>query len=66
MAKQTRKVNSRGGRQRRISVRSVRKSPPDIRHLSRALMQYALEQAAAEAAAQAEAEDRQNQERQGA
>jgi hypothetical protein len=44
-----------GGRQRRISVRAVRRESPDLRKLSRALIQLALEQAAAEAAAQAQA-----------
>lgn len=44
-----------GGRQRRISVRGVRRDPPDLRKLSRALIQVALEQAAAEAAAEAQA-----------
>ena len=38
--------------QRRISVRAVRRDPPDLRKLSRALIQLAMEQAAAEAAAE--------------
>jgi hypothetical protein len=43
----------RGYRQpRHISVRGVRRTPPDLRKLSRALIQLALEQAEAEAAAQ--------------
>ena len=43
----------RGYRQpRRISVRGVRRNPPDLRKLSRALIQLALEQAEAEATAQ--------------
>ena len=41
------------GRQRHISVRAVRREQPDLRKLSRALIQYA-----AEAAAQAEHEHR--------
>lgn len=43
-----------GGRQRRVSVRAVRREQPDLRKLSRALIQLAIAQAAAEAAAQAE------------
>ena len=42
----------RGYHQRRISVRAVRRNPPDLRKLSRALIQLAIEQAAAEAAAE--------------
>jgi hypothetical protein len=44
----------RKGRQRNISVRAVRRDPPDLRKLSRALIQLAMEQAAAEAAAEAD------------
>ena len=40
------------GQQRRISVRAVRRNPPDLRKLSRALIQLAMEQAADEAAAE--------------
>jgi hypothetical protein len=40
-----------GGRERRISVRAVRRNPPDLRKLSRAVIALAMEQAAAEAAA---------------
>lgn len=48
--------NKRGSRwQRHISVRAVRRDQPDVRKLSRALIQLALEQAAAEAAAEAQA-----------
>lgn len=49
-----RKRNSRksGPRERRITVRSVRRDPPDIRKLSRALI--ALAQAEAEQQAQAQ------------
>ena len=42
--------------ERRISVRTVRRDPPDLRKLSRALI--ALAQADAEAQAQAQAEQR--------
>jgi hypothetical protein len=41
---------------RRIAVRAVRREPPDLRKLSRALIELALEQAQAEADAQAEHE----------
>ena len=39
---------------RRVSVRAVRRDPPDIKKLSRALIALALAQAQAEADAQAE------------
>jgi hypothetical protein len=45
------------GRQRNISVRAVRRDPPDLQRLSRALIQLALAEAEAEAAAQAQAVD---------
>ncbi len=51
--KDSRKVTGHG-RERRISVRAVRRDPPDLRKLSRALIQLAMEQAAAEAAAAAD------------
>jgi hypothetical protein len=44
-------MKNRGGR--RISVRAVRRDPPDLKKLSRALIALALEQAQAEADAQA-------------
>jgi hypothetical protein len=40
-----------GGRQRNISVRAVRRDPPDLRKLSRALISLAIDEAAAESAA---------------
>jgi len=43
---------------RHIRVRAVRRDPPDLKKLSRALIQLALEQAQAEADAQAEDERR--------
>jgi len=43
-------------KQRTISVRAVRRDPPDLRKLSRALIALAMAEAAAEAAAQAEAD----------
>jgi hypothetical protein len=42
--------------QRRIRVRAVRRDPPDLRKLSRALIALALAQAQAEADAQAQHE----------
>ncbi len=45
-----------GKRNRHISVRAVRRQQPDLHKLSRALIELALEQAAAEAAAKAQAE----------
>ncbi len=56
MSKTRRTSNTGPGRQRRISVRAVRRDPPDLRRLSRALIQMAMAQAEAEAAAQAEAD----------
>ncbi len=47
-----------GGRERHISVRAVRRNPPDLRKLSRALIALAMAQAAAEAAAEADAKQR--------
>jgi hypothetical protein len=44
----------RKGRERHISVRAVRRDPPDLRKLSRALITLAM--AEAEAAAEAEAQ----------
>jgi hypothetical protein len=56
MSKAHRKsTTGRAGRERHISVRAVRRNPPDLRKLSRAVIQLAMEQAAAEAAAQADA-----------
>lgn len=46
-----------GDSPRRIAVRGVRREPPDLRRLSRALIQLALQQAAAEAAAEQQAAD---------
>lgn len=48
--------HSKGGRDRHISVRAVRRSQPDVRKLSRALIALAMAQAAEEAAAEAHAE----------
>lgn len=45
-------------RSRRISVRTVRRSSPDLHKLGRALIQIAMEQAAAEAAVAQDQRDR--------
>ena len=47
---------------RRIRVRAVRRDPPDIKKLSRALIELALAQAKAEADAQAEHETKRDKE----
>jgi hypothetical protein len=54
MSKTRKNLRSGGGRQRRISVRAVRRDPPDLRKLSRALIQLAIAQADAEVQAAAE------------
>ena len=46
-----------GGRERHISVRAVRRDPPDLKKLSRALIQLAMAQAEAEAEAQQTGKD---------
>jgi len=46
---------ARKGRERSISVRAVRRDPPDLRKLSRALITLAMAEAAAEAEAEARA-----------
>jgi hypothetical protein len=52
----TRRQGPKGGkRNRHISVRAVRRAQPDLHKLSRALIELAMEQAAAEAAAKAQA-----------
>lgn len=45
------------GRQRNISVRAVRRDPPDLKKLSRALISLAMAEAAAEAQAAADQAD---------
>ena len=47
---------------RRIRVRAIRRDPPDMRKLSRALIALAMAQAQAEADAQAEHEAKQDAE----
>jgi hypothetical protein len=56
MSKTNRKRNQYRSRQRRISVRAIRRESPDIRRLGRAIVTLALAEAEAEAAAQREAE----------
>jgi hypothetical protein len=51
------KTSHRRGHERHISVRTIRKQNRDLRKLSRAIIQYDLEAAAAEAAAQAAANE---------
>ena len=48
--------------ERRIRVRAVRRDPPDIKKLSRALIALAMAQAQAEADAQAEHETKRDKE----
>jgi len=51
-SKQNRSGPGRGrGKQRNISVRAVRRDPPDLRKLSRALIQLAIAEAEAQQAA---------------
>lgn len=57
MARTSRRTNS-NKRKRNVSVRAVRRSHPDSQQLSRALVNFALEQAAQEAAAEAEQRQR--------
>ena len=56
MSRTRRKHDKGHGHLRRISVRAVRRNPPDVKKLSRALIQLAIAEAAADAAAQAEHE----------
>ncbi len=56
MSRQPRKIRKGASRPRHISVRAVRRDPPDLRKLSRALIALAMAQAAAEQEAQAQAE----------
>jgi hypothetical protein len=54
MSKTNRKRNDYKGRQRRISVRGIRRESPDIRRLGRAIVALALAEAEAEAEAAAQ------------
>lgn len=60
VSKQNRSGSGRGhgrGKQRNISVRAVRRDPPDLRKLSRALIQLAVAEAEAEAQQAAAGQD---------
>ena len=48
---------ARKGRERHISVRAVRRDPPDLRKLSRALIALAMAEAEAAAEAQTQNQD---------
>lgn len=50
-----RQRRTRGQRDRQIAVRAVRRDPPDLRKLSRAIAAIAIAQAEAEAQAQVDA-----------
>jgi hypothetical protein len=54
MSQNSRRSRKGAARERHISVRAVRRDPPDLRKLSRALITLAMAQAAAEAQAEAE------------
>lgn len=56
--KDSRKVNGRAGREHRVSVRAVRRDPPDLRKLARALIELAMAEAEADAQAETEARAR--------
>jgi hypothetical protein len=49
--------NKRNSRERHISIRAVRRDPPDLRKLSRAIIALAMSQAAAEADSESKAAD---------
>lgn len=51
MSKSKKQTPQRGARQRRILVRGVRRETPDVRKLSRALIELAVAQAEADAQA---------------
>ena len=54
MPKRKRPIRKTNARQRHISVRAVRRDPPDLRRLGRAVIALALAQAQAEADAEAQ------------
>lgn len=60
--------NRKGGRhpERRISVRAVRRDPPDLKKLSQALIALAMAQAEAEAQSEHENQQKKNTERRSA
>jgi hypothetical protein len=55
--RQQRKGGQRGSRERRISIRAVRRDPPDLRKLSRAIIALAMAKAEAEAQDQSKTSD---------
>lgn len=55
MSRKAKHPGSGGRRDRRLSVRAVRRDPPDLRKLSRAIVAIAIAQAEAEAQAQVDA-----------
>ena len=55
-------MSNKKSNERRISVRGVRRDPPDLKKLSRALIALAMAQAQAEAEAQAEHETKKDEE----
>jgi hypothetical protein len=55
MSKSRRNGKTSNGRERHLSVRAVRRDPPDLRKLSRALIELAMAQAEADAEQQAKA-----------
>jgi hypothetical protein len=57
MSRTYRKGSTGPGRDRHLSVRAVRRTPVDVRKLSRALIELAIAEAAAEAAASADGRD---------
>ncbi len=65
MSRTTRRSGSNKRNQRRVSVRAVRRAHPDSVQISRALITFALEQAAQEAAAEADQKRRQREPRHG-
>lgn len=56
------KKNRASGDGRRVRVRTIRRDPPGMRKLSRALIALAMAQAQAEADAQAEHREKSNEE----
>lgn len=59
--KDNNKARGHGKRDRRISIRAVRREPLDVRKLGKALVRIAMEEAAAEVDAQAQATDEEKQ-----
>lgn len=49
---------SKNTNKRKVTIRTVRREPPDLRKLSRALIALAIAQSEADAEAEAESEDK--------